>query len=351
MKHILLFLLLVFTAFNVAYPQNASTYFPASTGYKWFYKNTPLDSNNNPINNLVRYRVDSFAVVQTYNGLQASVVRKKDNLISLSQNTPYNDTNWHNFQTTNGYEYMSLSFIPDTNMLPIGFMNFLRGMQAWYNVYRFVQTVNQEYVIVQKDTTISIDTISAPIRVKLKAKRLNDETVPTVNGNYTAKKFVVTYGLYLRILILEIPIIERPDTVWLAQNVWMVKQVTPSSSVNLSQFGLPNVSVPGQKYELTLPVGIKNISTEVPERFSLLQNYPNPFNPGSIIRFKIKDSRFVTLKVYDGAGKEVGLLVNEKLQPGEYEAKFDGSRLSSGIYFYRLSAGDFSETKKMILIK
>jgi len=351
MKHFLLFLLLVFTAFNIAYPQNASTYFPASTGYKWFYKNTPLDSNNNPINNLARYRVDSFAVVQTYQGLQASIVRVKDNLISTNQNTPYNDTNRHNFQTTNGYEYMSLSFIPDTTMLPIGFLNFLRGMQAWYNVYRFAQTVNQEYVIVQKDTTISIDTISAPIRVKLKAKRLNDETVPTVNGNYSAKKFVVTYGLYLRILILEVPIIERPDTVWLAQNVWMVKQVTPSSSVNLSQFGLPNVSIPGQKYELTLPVGIRNISSEVPERYSLSQNYPNPFNPSANIKYQIAKNSNVTLKIYDNLGKEVGILVNEELKAGTYESTFDGSRLSSGIYFYRLTAGDYSETKKMILIK
>jgi|WetSurMetagenome_2_1015567.scaffolds.fasta_scaffold20022_3 photosystem II stability/assembly factor-like uncharacterized protein len=98
-------------------------------------------------------------------------------------------------------------------------------------------------------------------------------------------------------------------------------------------------------------IGIKNISSEIPSSYSLSQNYPNPFNPSSIIRFQIKDSRLVTLRVYDMLGKEVATLVNEKLAPGTYEANFDGSNLTSGIYFYRLTTGDFSETKKMLMIK
>ena len=87
------------------------------------------------------------------------------------------------------------------------------------------------------------------------------------------------------------------------------------------------------------------------EKFSLSQNYPNPFNPSTVIRFQIKDSRFVTLKVYDITGREIETLVNGKLNPGTYELKFDGSRLSSGIYFYTLTAGDFKETKKLFLLK
>ena len=89
----------------------------------------------------------------------------------------------------------------------------------------------------------------------------------------------------------------------------------------------------------------------VPVQHKLFQNYPNPFNPNTIIKFQIKDSRLVTLKVYDILGKEVATLVNEKQQPGTYEMTFDGSGLASGIYFYKLTAGDFSEVKRMVLIK
>ena len=98
-------------------------------------------------------------------------------------------------------------------------------------------------------------------------------------------------------------------------------------------------------------IGIKNISTEVPSEYSISQNYPNPFNPTTIIKFKIKDSKFVSLKVYDNLGKEISSLVNEKLQAGTYEATFDASQFPSGVYFYRLNSEGFSETKRMLLVK
>jgi hypothetical protein len=98
-------------------------------------------------------------------------------------------------------------------------------------------------------------------------------------------------------------------------------------------------------------IGIKNISAEIPSGYSLSQNYPNPFNPTTNIRYQITNNKLVTLKIFDVIGKEVETLVNEKLAPGTYEATFDGSNLTSGVYFYRLTTEGFSETKKMILIK
>ena len=88
----------------------------------------------------------------------------------------------------------------------------------------------------------------------------------------------------------------------------------------------------------------------------MMQNYPNPFNPSTIIRFQIKESRFVTLKVYNITGQEIATLVNEKLQPGVYEIPFSvdqytNTQISSGVYFYRLITDGFTETKKMIMIK
>ena len=88
-----------------------------------------------------------------------------------------------------------------------------------------------------------------------------------------------------------------------------------------------------------------------PYETMLYNNYPNPFNPSTNIRFSISDSRFTTLKVYDILGNEVATLVNEEKPAGSYEVNFNASMLASGIYYYRLTAGNFVEIKKMLLLK
>jgi photosystem II stability/assembly factor-like uncharacterized protein len=96
---------------------------------------------------------------------------------------------------------------------------------------------------------------------------------------------------------------------------------------------------------------IRQISSNVPDRFELYQNYPNPFNPITIIRFQIKDLRFVTLKIFDALGRGIETLIGEKKTPGTYEIKFNGGNLPSGIYFYKLESENLNIVKKMILIK
>jgi len=102
-------------------------------------------------------------------------------------------------------------------------------------------------------------------------------------------------------------------------------------------------------------VFVKKISEIVPGNIELFQNYPNPFNALTIIGFQYSEFRTkvsnVTLKIYDVLGKELSTLVNGKYQPGTYQVSFDGSRLPSGVYFYRLQMGDYSEIRKMTLIK
>jgi len=85
--------------------------------------------------------------------------------------------------------------------------------------------------------------------------------------------------------------------------------------------------------------------------FELQQNYPNPFNPSTSIQYAIASRQFVTLKVYDVLGKEIATLVNEEKPSGHYEINFNASNLASGIYYYQLRAGEFVETKKMLLLK
>lgn len=98
---------------------------------------------------------------------------------------------------------------------------------------------------------------------------------------------------------------------------------------------------------------VNNISTTVPDKFSLKQNYPNPFNPGTKIIFEIPKSvkGNIKLKIYDVLGKEIAVLIDKSLALGSYEYDFNANNLSSGVYFYTLTAGSFTETKRMLLVK
>ena len=123
----------------------------------------------------------------------------------------------------------------------------------------------------------------------------------------------------------------------------------PGSSVNgaaetLSQFHFIQVKLPSL-------IGVRNIGSTVPKNFALNQNYPNPFNPTTKISFELPTSQFVTMKVYDVVGREVAVLVNEKLTAGKKEYEFNASNLPSGVYFYTINAGDFKATRKMVLVK
>lgn len=120
-----------------------------------------------------------------------------------------------------------------------------------------------------------------------------------------------------------------------------------SATVNITKTIIDSVN-----FRLTkLFISVNPISTEVPDKCFLFQNYPNPFNPTTNIKFQVKDSRFVMLKVFNILGREVATLVNRKLNAGVYEVPFDGKSMASGIYFFRLVTENYSETKRMVLIK
>ncbi|MBX7044700.1 MAG: T9SS type A sorting domain-containing protein [Ignavibacteria bacterium] len=99
------------------------------------------------------------------------------------------------------------------------------------------------------------------------------------------------------------------------------------------------------------PTALQTPLTLAPEKFELMQNYPNPFNPATKISFSIPKNGFVSLKVYDILGKEVASLVNEDMTAGIYDFDFNGAALASGMYFYRLEANGFTDTKRMMLVK
>lgn len=94
-----------------------------------------------------------------------------------------------------------------------------------------------------------------------------------------------------------------------------------------------------------------NSNNNIPHEFSLEQNYPNPFNPATQIEYNIARETFVRLSIYDALGRELKVLINENKKPGTYNLTFDAANISSGVLFYKLQAGDFTQTRKMILLK
>jgi flagellar hook assembly protein FlgD len=91
--------------------------------------------------------------------------------------------------------------------------------------------------------------------------------------------------------------------------------------------------------------------TELPTEFALRDNYPNPFNPATTIKFELPKDAFVNITIYDNLGREVQKLVNSQMEAGYHSVVWDATKFASGVYFYKMNAGDYNRTVKMILVK
>ena len=163
----------------------------------------------------------------------------------------------------------------------------------------------------------------------------NEEIDPTQYGEgkfYLGYTNVTTDGNCNVDFSVSLPVIVFPN--------YYVTATATDENNNTSEF---SASVP------VIISGIENV--EIPTEYQLLQNFPNPFNPSTIISYQLPARGNVTLKVYDVLGNEVATLVDEYREEGKYEVEFDGRNLASGLFFYKLQAGSFVETKKMVLIK
>ena len=99
------------------------------------------------------------------------------------------------------------------------------------------------------------------------------------------------------------------------------------------------------------PTAVNETKPSLPAAYTLNQNYPNPFNPSTVISYSIPKSSLVTIKIFNILGQEVKTLISQQQNPGTYKVSFDASKLSSGVYFYSLTAGGFNQVKKMMLLK
>jgi hypothetical protein len=345
---------------SLCFAQLANEYFPAQLGFTWKYLSIPLDSANNGINQLAFYRADSFANVENYQGKMANIILTKEGTLSSIPSQAYDDSLFCHFDGQHALEYSKISneeaLLQKLDSLEIdtsfSFVDFFASLENWYTVYRFDQTAYDQYSIFMIDTTLNNGIISIPLRFEYLGERQDDEVIETQIGTDYCKKFVVQKKVSMVIApTIQIPIVVIEDSVWIAAGKWKLKVVTPSTFVDLSFFGSDPILVPGLTTEITEIITKMEEDVHLTSDMYLDQNYPNPFNPKTNIRFEIKESGFISLKVFDAIGNEIQTLVNRILPAGSHSLKFDAAGLTSGIYIYRLQAGDKIMTKKMILLR
>ena len=141
-------------------------------------------------------------------------------------------------------------------------------------------------------------------------------------------------------------LINKLETYRLENNIW---KLVITGGVTTG----PVLTTVTEEYVDTIEVitDVEDLGVLSPTSYVLEQNYPNPFNPATSIRFSIPQEDYISLNVFNILGEKISTLVSDNLKAGTYNYKFDGSDLSSGIYFYILRGKDFTETKKMVLIK
>ncbi len=347
MKPLLLFLLFVAIVPIRLSAQSAASFFPTQLGYKWHYTVATLDSLQNIIPGSERSRIDSLAGEMMYQGKLAKVILTLNDLLP--------DTSFVSLEGSNGFQYIGTTFA--LGMLPPGIADSLQTLFGWYSTFRFAQPINQTYILLTRSFTVPLDSnTTLPLVITITGRRLSDQTVSVPFGTFTnAKRFLITTSVGTQVLpppFPPLPLFSIPDTTWIAQETWIVKRITPSVTINLSTFGFPPLTLPGQRIVLSTP------SLSVPHQhtsstFELAQNYPNPFNPTTTFTYRLPNASHVRLEVFDVLGRKVVTLVDAWQGAGNYDIMFNSAQfnLTSGVYFYRLTAGAYSETRKMILSK
>lgn len=357
--------LLMFLLFSTGFAQQATDYFPATQGHMWYFKTTVLDSLNREIDSLSTYSMDSLAGEITYKGYQAKYILGKTGAYFPVQLQPYTDTSFVSLSGTEARTYFGLGALNsligliDTTMIDsnfIGLFNLLASVEGWYSTYRLANNLNTNYTLFTKDTTITIDSTSLPLRFQVRARRIIDGVLTNAAGTFNCKKFILSYSVsyILSPILPAIPLITIPDTHYVAQGKWLVKQIAPSTTLDLSVVQLGTFTFPGRVRVIHPEFVYASVEEEyagLPDGFSLGQNYPNPFNPTTTIEYSVPLASDVKLVIYDNLGRIVKTLSEGYRTAGKYRLAFSSEGLASGVYFYRLEAGSFNQTKRMILLK
>ncbi|MCE1188353.1 MAG: T9SS type A sorting domain-containing protein [Ignavibacteria bacterium] len=366
MKKVFLFCTLVLTA--VVFGQQASTFYPASAGYKWYFKNVPLDSLNNPVPSKTTYEVDSAAGTKVYLGVTANYMLRKVGPVPGINALPYIDTSYVNFSGTDAMEYFRVPNLDtllkvmhasglDTVFGAFNIIATLKSFQKWYTMYKFQQTAGSQYEVFKYDTVVTRNSTNIPLRFWLKGKRLSDVSLSTELGTFTAKPFVLDFSINYLVtfpITIAIPFVTLPDTIYMAPGLWRVRSVMPTTVFDLSFLSMGQYTIPGYQADVLqkLPNSVQeHKNTGTAASYKLDQNYPNPFNPVTTINFSIPQEGKVEVTVYNAIGQKVACLLNATRSAGSYSLVWNAASMTSGVYYCKLTCNGAVEVKKMALLK
>jgi len=365
-----------FLIFSISLLAQSEGYFPSTAGHLWFYKTTVLDSASQPIDSLTLFGVDEYIGDEQFEGKSSRIIRTKTGTVNTIGQQPFLDT--LRVSTVGKYasEYLSISAISSllglTDSLDLGdsinldfdIQALIGSLQGWYDTYDFTYTTLFSRTIFRKDTTFTFDSTEVPLRLEYTSRRVGTREITTELGKLNTMAFVNSFRLSINTGIIPIPIVSLPDSVYIAQNNWIVRRVLSPQQINLSdlasligqEIDVPTINFPGRKLEAVSPfVSNEEYQGSTPNTFELKQNYPNPFNPSTTIEFALAQSDNITLIVYDMLGNEITRLIDgQTITAGVHSVIFSTeglAGLSSGVYYYRLQGSGYAQTKKLLLLK
>lgn len=277
-----------------------------------------------------------FKTITLYNPHDSSVIINeffyKDSSFSIKENLPLNILPRDSITLT-------IKFKPKTHGIFTDRLN--------------IRSVDDNQLIAKQLTmygsTLSlINPIETPVNLKAAELSVNEVLLSWLDKSDNEDGFVIERKSGDSLSINNFNII---DTVGFNDTSYIDNSITDSSKFTYRIYGY-NPDTTSEYSNLAYIEIITSIKDKtVPELFVLRQNYPNPFNPSTIIKYEIPNSGFVTLKIYNALGQEIKTIVNEFQNSGKYSVEFNGSNLSSGIYFYKLTTKNHTAIKKFILMK
>jgi hypothetical protein len=340
---------------SIVRAQTSSDFFPAKLGSAWRYQQFTLDTAQKQISGSKIIVTDSLTGIKDYAGktgylLVNNVQSKPDTAILFVQG---DSVSFYN----GGFPKRGIGLVADS----LG-IKFLPQALGWYTYMKLKNPPRDNAIdtLFRRDSTIYIDQVEFPLTLVITRTRRPAGLVTVPAGNFpTAVPFELNLNVdtwtFTPLGWWAVPLLRLTDTIFIAKNNWVVKEVQGSTYFPLTTINndsIPKFRIPGY-VKLLEKLTLTGIRTDerIPERIYLGQNYPNPFNGITNYELRIRNESAVTLGIFDLLGREVATLVNERLLPGTYRIHWDSGDHPSGIYFYRLRAGDYSEVKKMIIQK
>jgi len=351
-KNVILYLILIISTVGLA-QKSTMDFFPEFIGYRWIYQNTPLDSNNMPLSDLTTFQVDSFvANNQLYENKMAKLIISK-----LDSQQAATDSLYFSFEENDVWSYVQpalLSGFSDS----LGIVNLLNSNAGWYDLFRF--NTGSAYTIFSKDTTLTLDTLVLPLRFAVKGKKSSDTDLTTGIGSFSCKRFVLTASVsYVANPYIVIPLVQIPDTIYIAPGNWIVRQARTSQVIDLSQlaeltgnsFNIPKFYLNGSVSQIV--DSIPQVGIQLSEKKSELKtaNYPNPFNNQTVIAFTIPQTKLLKMKIYDITGRLIYSKNISDLVSGTHYEHLNMNYFSGGIYTYTIEADKQKVNGKLVLVK